>query len=144
LTSRSAATRFIRTITMAGLLALLIAGLASGTTLAARGGGSTSNSVTMVALDSTDGLAYYGRRVTFKVVTSNPYPVVSLTCSQNGTVVYGDSHPMYQPNPWDDQGIFTLASPSWTGGAADCTALLKGTSHGKVVTLASTAFHVYP
>jgi hypothetical protein len=98
----------------------------------------------MFLLDSTDGYAHYGQRVTFAVTTTNPYPVVSVSCSQNGVVVYGDSHPMYQPNPWNDPGIFTLSSLSWTSGAADCTALLKATARNRIVTLASTSFHVYP
>jgi hypothetical protein len=43
--------------------------------------------------------------------------------------------------------VFTLGpTPSWTGGAADCTAYLQnwdGYSKGKIVTLASLGFHVY-
>ena len=141
---RSAAPRMLLTLTRAGLLALLVVGLVSGTALAAKGGGHSSSTVTMVPLNSTDGLAHYGRQVTFAITTTNLYPVVSLTCSQSGTVVYGDSRPMYQPNAWDDPGIFTLSSLSWTSGAADCKADLKGPSRGKIVTLASTTYHVYP
>lgn len=142
--ARSAAPHTILTLTRGGLLALLVLGLLAGTAFAGKGGGSASSSVTMVPLNSTDGLAHYGRQVTFTYKTTNLYPVVSLTCSQGGSVVYGDSRPMYQPNPWNDPGIFTLSSSSWTGGAADCKADLKGTSRGKIVTLASTTFHVYP
>jgi hypothetical protein len=65
-----------------------------------------------------------------------------MTCSQGGNVVYGASGPMYQPNIWDFDGVFTLSSIAWSSGAADCTAVLKGTSNGKVVTLATTSFQV--
>lgn len=144
--TRSGAPRFLHTLVQAGLVALLAVGLTAGSAFAAKGGGSggSGSTIRMVPLDSTDGYAHYGQHITFAITTSNQYPVASVSCSQGGVVVYGDSRPMYQPNPWNDPGIFTLSSLSWTGGAADCTADLKGTSHGKVVTLASTAFHVYP
>ena len=107
-----------------------------------KGGKNSGSSLTLTLLDSTDGSAHWGQRVTFDVSTSNAYPVVSLYCTQGGTTVYGDSRPMYQPNPFDDPGIFTLSSLSWSSGGADCRADLKGTSHGKVVTLASISFGV--
>jgi len=140
---RSAVSHLVLALAEAGLIALLVVGLAAGTAFAARGGGSGS-SLTMVPLSSTDGTAHYGQRITFKVVTTNQYPVVSVTCSQNGTMVFGDSHPIYWPNAWADPGICTLAPPAWTGGAADCRADLKASSRNKIVTLASTTFHVYP
>ncbi len=75
--------------------------------------------------------------------TSNTRPVVSLTCSQGGAVVYGDSRPYYWPNIWDDPGVFTLTSMSWTSGAAECRADVKGTnSRGRLVTLGSLTFQV--
>jgi hypothetical protein len=129
----------------AGLIALLVVGLIAGTALAGKGGGKppsggTSN-LSLVVLDE-DGVANHGDDVTFTFSTSNAYPIVSVTCSQGGNVVFGDSHPMYHPNIWDDPGIFTLSSLAWTGGAADCRADLKGSSRGKIVTLGSTTFHV--
>jgi hypothetical protein len=127
-------------IAEAGLISLLVVGLMAGTAVAGKGGSSASLAV--VPLNSTDGMAHHGSQVTFNVTTSNAYPVVSLTCKQSGTVVYGASEPMYWPNIWDSTGVFTLSSIAWSAGAGDCTAALKGTSHGKVVTLATTTFHV--
>jgi hypothetical protein len=131
-------------IAEAGLIALLVAGLIVGTAFAARGGGKPSggtSNLALVVLDA-DGIANHGDDVTFTFSTSNAYPVVSVTCSQGGNVVFGDSHPMYTPTVWNDPGIFRLSSMAWTGGAADCRADLKGTSRGKVVTLGSISFHV--
>ncbi len=129
----------------AGIISLLVVGLIAGTALAGKGGGKPpsggSSNLTLVVLDA-DGVANHGDDVTFTFSTSNAYPIVSVTCSQGGSVVYGDSHPMYQPNIWDDPGVFTLASLAWTGGAADCRADLKGSARGKIVTLGSTSFQV--
>jgi hypothetical protein len=127
-----------------GLIAVIAIGLVAGSALAAKpaAGGTGGGGMSVVVLNSTDGSAHWGGEVTFRFSTSNPYPVASATCSQGGVVVYGDSHPMYQPNPWNDPGTFVLSSQAWSGGSATCTALLKGTSHGKVVTLASVTFTV--
>jgi hypothetical protein len=104
------------------------------------GGGSTgTGSISLVLLDSTDGLAHYGQHVTFNVsTTATNQPWVHLQCYQNGTLV---------AEGWDgyfDGSLsgrnFTLASPSWTGGAADCTATLTTPQWAP---LASTSFHVY-
>lgn len=146
----SVLTHSAQAITKSALVALLVVGLMAGTTFAAKGGGgkpgggSTTGGLTVVVVTDTNGngLPNWADQVHFTVSTSNPYPVVSLTCSKDGVVVYGDSHPYYWPNIWDDPGIFTLSSLAWSSGAADCTAVLKGTSHGKVVTLGSTTFHV--
>jgi hypothetical protein len=140
---RHITTHSLQALAEASLIALLIVGLMTGTAFAAKGGGKPagSSSISLVVLDA-DGVASHGGLVTFAVTTSDPYPVASVTCSQSGTVVYGASLPMYQPNIWDSDGTFILSSMAWSSGAADCTALLKGTSRGKVVTLASTTFYV--
>jgi hypothetical protein len=135
----------------AGLIALLVVGLVAGTAFAAKGGGgkpggggTSSSTLTMVMVDPADTSANHNDWITFTVTTTEPYPVVSATCSQGGVVVFGDSHPMYSPNIWEDPGHFKLASLSWTSGGASCTAALKGTNRGKVVTLATTSFSVEP
>lgn len=130
-----------------GLLALLVVGLVAGTAFAARGGGgkaTTGGSLTLVMVSDDDGSGTpnWGEQVTFRVSTSYPYPVVSLTCSQGGGVVYGDSRPMYQPNAFNDPGIFTLSSLGWTGGPADCRAELRVQKKNGVVTAASLSFAV--
>lgn len=106
-----------------------------------KGGGTTSgtSSISLVLLDSTDGLAHYGQTVTFNIsTTATTQPWVHLRCYQNSTLV---------AEGWDgyfDGSLsgrnFTLASPSWTGGAADCTADL---TTPQWAVLASTSFHVY-
>jgi hypothetical protein len=101
------------------------------------GGGGT---ISLVLLDSTDGLAHYGGWVTFNIATTaTSEPWVVLKCYQNGTLVAQGY------NGYFDRSItgrnFGLASPSWTGGAADCTASL---TTPQWAVLASTSFHVYP
>jgi hypothetical protein len=139
---RSVFSHSILAILEGALIALIVVGLVAGTTLAAKS--ARGGSISVVALESSDGVPHQGQDITFKISTSNPYPVVSLSCSKNGDVVYGSSGPMYWPNMWDFDGVFTLASQAWTEGAADCRADLKGTQRGKIVLLASTTFHVEP
>ena len=134
-----------RTLAKSGLVAALAVGVIAGPAFAAKGGGTTSSSslaVRMVADANGNGAPNWGDRITFTFSTTNAYPIISLTCSKNGSVVYGDSRPMYWPNAWDDPGIFTLKSAAWSGGAASCTAYLKGTSKGRTVTLGSISFSV--
>jgi len=104
------------------------------------GGGGGGGSLTLVLLNSQDGQAHWGQQVTFTVVTSHSYPTVEVTCNQHKDTVYISSHPMYQPNFWDDPGIFYLWSGAWSGGAADCTAVLTAADGGG--TLASLPFSV--
>jgi hypothetical protein len=130
----------------AGLIATLVVGLLAGTALAGKGGkpsgGGSTTGGGAISLVAPDGTANYGDVIRFNISTSNLYPVVSLTCSQGGTLVYSDSRPYYQPNIWNDPGDFTLRSLAWTGGAASCTALLKGQGNRGTVTLGSTSFSV--
>jgi hypothetical protein len=140
-----------QTMAQSSVIALLIVGLMAGSVFAAKGGGgkpgggSGSMTVQVVTDANANGLPNWGDQVHFTLSTSNSKPIVSLTCSQGGYVVYADSRPYYWPNIWDDPGNFTLSSMSWTSGAADCRAEAKGTSSkGRTVTLASTTFHVDP
>jgi hypothetical protein len=111
------------------------------------GGGGTTTGGGTIALDtmgSPDGLAHYGKDVTFKVsttATSSPY--VDLNCYQGTVLVYMNAKGFFPSYPWGQ--IFTLSSGAWTGGAANCTATLyamnaSGTSR---TNLASTKFDVY-
>jgi hypothetical protein len=106
------------------------------------GGGGTSGgsgTISLVLLNSTDGLAHYGQQVTFKVsTTATTQPYVDLQCYQ-GRVLVGQSLEGFFTGSLSD-GVFELASPMWTSGAADCTATLQ-TPQGSA--LASTSFHVY-
>jgi hypothetical protein len=127
--------------------ALTILG-ASAPALAAKGGGHTTSSggstLELVLLDSTDGVAHYGQSVTFNVSTSaSATPMVSVDCYQGSDHVYTAMGGFYDSNPWPWTKIFNLASGAWTGGAADCHAVLYyHTRNGRYSTLATNDFHV--
>jgi len=110
----------------------------------AGGGGKTkppagTTTVSLVLLNSSDGLPHYGQDVTFKVSsTQTTQPWVHLTCAQNGATVAESWEGMFSGSLSD--GVFGLYSPQWTGGAADCTATVTNPSW---TPLASTSFHVY-
>jgi hypothetical protein len=106
-------------------------------------GGTTGGTISIVLLDSTDGLPHYGQRVTFDVsTTATTTPYVNLRCYQNGTLV-GQSWEAFFDGSLDDQIMVLGGSTAWQSGAADCTATLnKRTKRGWQL-LASTSFHVY-
>jgi hypothetical protein len=108
-------------------------------------GGGSGGTISLVLLNSTDGLPHVGQLVTFDVsTTATSYPWVTLYCYQGGNLVYKGSNGIF-PTSLDQ--IFTLASNSWTSGDADCTAWLQNwddyAKHGWTQDLASTSFHVY-
>jgi hypothetical protein len=134
--------RLLRRTTTATLLAALAVGTIAAPTFAGKPGGgtTTSTALAVVIVTSADSTVSWGDTITFKVSTTYQYPVVSLTCSKGGTVVLGDSRPMYQPNAFNDPGIFTLSSQAWTGGSASCTAALKVQKKSGVTTIATLGF----
>src|SRR5260370_38212053 len=86
------------------------------------GGATPPASLTLVLVNSTDGLPHYGQQVTFNVSTNAPtQPNVSVDCYQNGALVYGAVAGFYAGYPWPWTHGFTLSSPSWTGRAATWT-----------------------
>jgi len=116
----------------------------------AGGGGSTSGgggTISLVLLNSTDGLAHFGQKITFNVSTSaTQYPWVTVRCSQNGVEVYNMSNAIFATSLNE---IFTLGpAPNWTGGDADCTARLENWDsyykNGSITGITSMSFHVYP
>jgi hypothetical protein len=127
--------------------ALTILG-ASAPALAAKGGGHTTSSggstLELVLLDSTDGVAHYGQRVTFNVsTTATDKPMVKVDCYQGSNYVYWASAGFYDGYPWAWARNFTLSSTYWTGGAADCTATLYyPTNNGHFTTLKTLGFQV--
>ena len=129
------------TLTLALSFALATPAFAKGGHGGAGAGGST---VSLVLVDSLDGTAHSGQRVTFAVATSaTASPFVSLNCYQSGVWVYTASAGFFAAYPWSQN--FTLSSASWTGGAADCTARLYSSKDGtRTTTLATTNFHVNP
>jgi hypothetical protein len=128
------------------LISMLVVGLMAGTAFAAKGGGHQSGGMSIAVVTVVDAnqnkLPNWADQVHFTFTTSNLYPTVSVTCTQNGGLVFGDSHPYYWPNVWDDNGNVILSSQAWASGAADCKVVVKGTSGGRTVSLGSTTFHV--
>ena len=116
----------------------------SGITASKPGSTSGTSSLSLVLLNSTDGLAHWGQEVTFHVATSaTTEPYVSLDCYQNGALVYGAMAGFFPSYPWPGSQIFPLASPSWSGGAASCTAKLYYFNGRKNITLTSLNIPVH-
>jgi hypothetical protein len=138
-----AAVAVISAIGTAATAAPALAAKSSGGTSSGRtsGGGST---LTLVLLNSTDGLPHWGQQITWQVsTTATTEPHVSVACSQNGSVVYSAQSGYYADYPWPATQDMTLSSQSWTGGDADCTAKLYYFNGSKTVTLTTQSFHVY-
>jgi hypothetical protein len=128
--------------------ALTILG-ASAPALAAKGGGgkpsggSSSATLTLVPLDSTDGVTHWGQRVTFDVATTaTDSPFVDLACTQAGSTVLGATTGFFASYPWPWTNVITLSSQMWTAGAADCTARLYYLDGRRSYTLKTLSFHV--
>ena len=106
------------------------------------------STINLVALDSTDGVAYFGQHVTFDFnTTATASPWVTVKCSQNGSPVYQQSMAMYLGTLYSR--TFTLGpTPAWQSGGADCTATLENwddySKNSKITALASLPFAVAP
>lgn len=146
---RSVLTNSATVLAQGALVALLVVGLMASTVFAGRGGNggggkpsSGGGSIALVVMDA-DGVANHGDNVTFNVTTSATRPFVALNCYQGGVWVYSNSVGYFADYPWDQW--FTLASMTWTGGSADCTAKLYTTKDGTRTTiLATLAFTAAP
>ena len=107
-------------------------------------GGSGSLTLKMVKDLNGNGLPNWGDTVTFNVSTNaTTEPNVSLTCSQNGTVVYGAVSGFYSSYPWPWTQNMTLSSNAWQGGAASCTAKLYYFVGTQTIDLTSINFTAY-
>lgn len=110
------------------------------------GGGTGGGTISLHLLNSTDGLAHVGQKVTFDVsTTATQYPWVTVDCyDASGAWVYHASNGIF---PTSLNQVFTLASNTWTSGGANCTAWLQNwdnySKHGTITNLASTKFQVY-
>jgi len=107
------------------------------------GGSTGTSSITLVLLSSTDGSPHWGQKITFTVsTTATTEPHVSLTCSQNGVVVYTNQTGYYASYPWPWTQTMTLSSYAWTGGGASCAAVLYYFSGSKTVNAFTLNFQV--
>lgn len=136
---------FVVVVTVLVFVPSALAGKPGGGTTGGGGPNGGSGTIALTLLNSTDGLPHFGQEVTFAVTaTSTTQPWVRLKCFQNGTLVYEQANGIFA-NSLDQN--FTLGpTPSWTGGAVDCTAYLQdwtGYSKGKIATLATMTFHVF-
>jgi hypothetical protein len=125
------------------VLLLVLAGAMLGSTQLA--GKPERGSLSLVLVDSTDGVPHYGQHVTFEVATSvTEKPLVKVLCYQEGALVYWASAGFYPEYPWAWARNFTLSSAHWTGGPAECTADLYYSQDGRRFrTLATLPFSVY-
>jgi len=105
--------------------------------------GSGGGTLTLRVVSGPDNTPNWGEDITFDVSTSaTTEPHVNVTCKQSGTVVYGATTGYYASYPWPWTQVMNLASQSWTGGAADCSAVLQAYSGTSVSTLYTLGFHV--
>lgn len=103
-----------------------------------------TSSLSLVLMNSTDGLPHWGQTVTFKVsTTATSQPDVTLACRQNGTIVYSAWAGFYPSYPWPGSQDMVLSSQAWTSGGAACTATLSYVNGKKTVTLTTLNFQVY-
>ncbi len=149
---RSFASHSVLAVLEAGIIALIILTLAVAPTLAAKGGnsggggkpgGGGSGTISLVLMDGATE-AHFGARVTFEVSTeSTAYPYVHLMCYQGGTLV-GEGRQGFFPTALGNEWFYLGPTPSWQGGAAECTANLEqSTKRGGWSVLASTSFSVH-
>ena len=149
---RSFTTHSLAALIQAGIIALIVSTLVVAPALAAKGGnggggkpsGGASSSLTVVMVDPSDSGPNQGDVVTFEVsTTATDRPFVSVNCYQGPAWVYTASVGFFPAYPWSQ--TFTLASASWTAGAADCVGRLYSSKDGtRTTTLATVAFAVAP
>ena len=125
--TRKTANRIVLAVCVVALLVLVPAAMAAKGGGRGGGGGNagtTSSSLGLVLLDSADGQAHHGQRVSFEVsTTATDRPFVGLRCWQGANWVY-DGYvgffPTYIGDPW-----LTLANMYWDPALdASCTARL--------------------
>jgi hypothetical protein len=125
------------------LIASMVGVLIAGTALAGKGGGHTgggggggkhggstggtsSMALVMVTDRNGNGSPNFDDTITFDVsTTATAYPYVDVTCYQGGALVYSASAGFYPSYPWQGAQLMPLYSPSWSGGSADCKAVLN-------------------
>ena len=89
-------------------------------------------------------LPNWGDNIRFDVSTSaTTEPYVSVTCSQNGAVVYGAQTGYYAGYPWPWTQIMKLSSTAWQSGSASCVARLYSINGTSTTTITTSSFTVY-
>lgn len=98
--------------------------------------------VETISLDQPLPVAF-GDEVTFSVVTDEPASTIQLHVYQEDVLVFADSHAAF-PGGYGYDDPFTLGpSASWTGGAAEATAMLgHRRKNGRFVVDAQVSFPV--
>jgi len=132
-------------VALAVSLALVPAALAGkgGAGTGGKVGGGTL-SLVMIQDANSDGLPNWGDTVTFNVsTTATSQPVVSLSCYQNGSLVFSSSAGFYPDYAYPWLRNFILSSTAWSSGAATCTATLEYYNGKRMATLATLSFPVY-
>jgi hypothetical protein len=146
---RSVFSHSAQVIAEGALISLLVVGLMAGTAFAGKpsggggghgkpgsGTGGGTIAIVMVSDANSNGLPNWNDTITFNVsTTATDSPYLRVTCYQGGTLVYGADAGFYDSYPWPGARNMPLYSPIWTGGAADCTAILNDG-------LATLSFHV--
>lgn len=89
------------------------------------GGGSGSLRIVMVEDLNGNGSPNWGDTITYAVTSSASNPFVDTLCYQNGQMVYSAGAGWYDSYPWPGARNMPLYSPSWTGGGADCRAVIN-------------------
>src|SRR5262245_40923737 len=102
-------------------------------------------SITLVLLDSTDGIAHHNQRVTFTVSTNaTDQPTVGLRCYQGENFVY-DAYVLAWPGAGGPQWFTLTNSLYWVDGVdASCTARLFYWDHQGQKVLTTLTFPVAP
>jgi len=107
------------------------------------GGGGGTVALVMVNDANGNGSPNWSDTVSFDVSTdATDSPELKLTCYQDGVAVYWTQTAYYDGYPFWWTQLMKLESGLWTGGAADCTAVLFYPSGRKTVTLTTLDFHV--
>ena len=121
------------------LVPAALAGKPGGTS----GGSSSSLSLVVSTDQNGNGSPNWNDTITYSVsTTATSGPSVKTTCSQNGVAVLWSQSSFYAGNPFSYMNYISLQSGMWTGGAADCTAVMYYTSGKRTVTLSTLTFHV--
>ena len=72
----------------------------------------------------------------------NPAAQFTNAGTQNGVAVLWGQSSFYAGNPFSYMNYVALQSGMWTGGAADCSAVMYYTSGKRTVTLSTLNYHV--